>query len=114
MNYKLLSDKRILLGILIFIFIFVYLTENYVENFGGTCEANYNEVYKSNLNTNIRNCCDLADIISIDGIFDNMKDSISNLPSGDEIVNLSIGQIIEINSKGAQITELNNKFSDNE
>ena len=78
MNFNLnnLDRQKILMiaGLAILLLMFYCRKKSKIENFAGTCQTNYNNVYAPNLNTNIIECCNSSSSVGFNEIFEVMKD----------------------------------------
>ena len=115
MNFNLnnLDRQKILMiaGLAILLLMFYCRKKSKIENFAGTCQTNYNNVYAPNLNTNIIECCNSSSSVGFNEIFDPMNLAIESLPNSGVIKNLTLAQIISIAEQSEKINSILNNVS---
>lgn len=117
MNFSLnyLDRQKILMivGFIILLLMFYCKKKSNIENFAGTCQTQYNNVYRPNLNTNIIQCCNSSTSVGFNEVFDAMNLAIESLPNSGVIKNLTLAQITTIAEQSERINSILNNVSSN-
>ena len=100
-------------GLIILLLMFYCRKKNSIENFAGTCQSNYDNIYAVNLNTNIKDCCESSESIGFNSAFNSMNMAINSLPSQETIRELTIKQLYTIASKSESINSILNEINPN-
>jgi|TARA_B100000524_G_scaffold336376_1_gene226243 hypothetical protein len=100
-------------GLIIFLLMFYCNKKNSIENFAGTCQSNYDNVYAVNLNTNIKDCCVSSESIGFNSAFNTMNIAVNSLPNQEIIRTLTIKQLNDIAVKSESISAILNAIESN-
>ena len=107
----ILKDERlkIILIVTLLVFLYYFCTNQFnQENFGGTCNSNYNIVRKNyDVKQLVQDCCDKSKDAGFDGPYINLKESMEEFPeSVDNLKSTSIQNLYDI----TKISETINDF----